>query len=90
MILSAGFGDDLSVIFNDDNAETLVLRIRIVTQEDTKHLDEVSGCRRTYYVLRAYYLLYEDLLMPVNRQGLQWYGHVSWPSGLANTLFKAP
>lgn len=41
MILCAAFGDDLNVIFNDDNAETLVLRIRIVTSEESKHLDEV-------------------------------------------------
>ena len=29
-----GFGDDLNCIFNDDNAEKLVLRIRIMNSED--------------------------------------------------------
>ena len=28
--INAGFGDDLNCIFNDDNAEKLVLRIRLV------------------------------------------------------------
>ena len=28
--INAGFGDDLNCIFNDDNAEKLVLRIRIM------------------------------------------------------------
>ena len=45
LIWCAGFGDDLSVIFNDDNAETLVLRIRIVSNEENKSLDEVRGWR---------------------------------------------
>ena len=34
MALCAGFGDDLHVMFNDDNAEKLVLRIRIVDAGD--------------------------------------------------------
>ncbi|XP_060536772.1 DNA-directed RNA polymerase II subunit RPB1-like [Cylas formicarius] len=35
--INAGFGDDLNCIFNDDNAEKLVLRIRIMNNgEDTK------------------------------------------------------
>ncbi len=32
--INAGFGDDLNCIFNDDNAEKLVLRIRIMNTED--------------------------------------------------------
>ena len=48
LIWFAGFGDDLSVIFNDDNAETLVLRIRIVSNEENKSLDEVRGWRMTH------------------------------------------
>lgn len=32
--INAGFGDDLNCIFNDDNAEKLVLRIRIMNSED--------------------------------------------------------
>ncbi|XP_076223969.1 RNA polymerase II subunit RpII215 [Nomia melanderi] len=32
--INAGFGDDLNCIFNDDNAEKLVLRIRIMNSDD--------------------------------------------------------
>merc|ERR1719450_1584193 len=32
--INAGFGDDLNCIFNDDNAEKLILRIRIMNTED--------------------------------------------------------
>ena len=32
--INAGFGDDLNCIFNDDNAEKLVLRIRIMNTDD--------------------------------------------------------
>ena len=35
-----GFGDDLNCIFNDDNAEKLVLRIRIMNSEEGKDDDE--------------------------------------------------
>ncbi|XP_064456621.1 DNA-directed RNA polymerase II subunit RPB1-like [Ornithodoros turicata] len=38
--INAGFGDDLNCIFNDDNAEKLVLRIRIMNSEDSKFQDE--------------------------------------------------
>merc|ERR1719211_785221 len=38
--INAGFGDDLNCIINDDNAEKLVLRIRIMNSEDTKEDDE--------------------------------------------------
>ena len=38
--INAGFGDDLNCIFNDDNAEKLVLRIRIMNSEDSKDDDE--------------------------------------------------
>ena len=31
--INAGFGDDLNCIFNDDNAEKLVLRIRIMNRK---------------------------------------------------------
>ena len=34
--INYGFGDDLNCIFNDDNADKLVLRIRIVNNSDTK------------------------------------------------------
>lgn len=37
--INSGFGDDLNCIFNDDNAEKLVLRIRIIVGDD-KLVDE--------------------------------------------------
>lgn len=37
--INAGFGDDLNCIFNDDNAEKLVLRIRIMNSDDGKFGD---------------------------------------------------
>lgn len=38
--VNAGFGDDLNCIFNDDNAEKLVLRIRIMNSDDGKFGEE--------------------------------------------------
>ncbi|XP_015756612.1 PREDICTED: DNA-directed RNA polymerase II subunit RPB1-like [Acropora digitifera] len=38
--INLGFGDDLNCIFNDDNAEKLVLRIRIMNNDDAKYQDE--------------------------------------------------
>ncbi|XP_052784228.1 DNA-directed RNA polymerase II subunit RPB1-like [Mya arenaria] len=38
--ITAGFGDDLNCIFNDDNAEKLVLRLRIMNSDDSKMHDE--------------------------------------------------
>lgn len=37
--INAGFGDDLNCIFNDDNAEKLVLRIRIMNSDDGKFVE---------------------------------------------------
>ena len=37
--INAGFGDDLNCIFNDDNAEKLVLRIRIMNSDESKFQD---------------------------------------------------
>lgn len=34
--INMAFGDDLNCIFNDDNAEKLVLRIRIMNNDDNK------------------------------------------------------
>ncbi len=38
--INAGFGDDLNCIFNDDNAEKLVLRIRIMNSEGDKDVGD--------------------------------------------------
>lgn len=77
LIWCAGFGDDLSVIFNDDNAETLVLRIRIVSNEENKSLDEVRGWRMTH--IRSVC----DILLPVlpsykwvTDTGFLWYNQI--------------
>lgn len=45
--ISLGFGDDLQCIFNDDNAEKLVLRIRIMNSEEkmTEEEDEQAPDR---------------------------------------------
>ncbi|XP_037082443.1 LOW QUALITY PROTEIN: DNA-directed RNA polymerase II subunit RPB1-like [Pollicipes pollicipes] len=40
--INAGFGDGLNCIFNDENAEKLVLRIRIINSDDSKVADEVE------------------------------------------------
>ena len=37
--IQTGFGDDLNCIFNDDNAEKLVLRIRIMNSDENKYQD---------------------------------------------------
>ena len=37
--INAGFGDDLNCIFNDDNAEKLVLRIRIMNSDGGDKMD---------------------------------------------------
>lgn len=39
--ISATFGEDLNCIFNDDNAEKLVLRIRLMNNNDQKYNTEV-------------------------------------------------
>jgi len=38
--INAGFGDDLNPLFNDDNAEKLVLRIRIMNSDDKMEEEE--------------------------------------------------
>jgi DNA-directed RNA polymerase II subunit RPB1 len=38
--INAGFGDDLNCIFNDDNAEKLVLRIRIMNSDEKMEEEE--------------------------------------------------
>ena len=45
--ISQGFGDCLNVIFNDDNAEKLVLRIRTVDQSKSFTGEEGEEATRT-------------------------------------------
>ena len=40
----ATFGDDINCIFNDDNAEKLVMRIRLLTGDEDKYQSEVRAC----------------------------------------------
>ena len=46
--VNAGFGDDLNCIFNDDNAEKLVLRIRIMNSDESKFSDEEEQVNFTF------------------------------------------
>ena len=41
--ISGHFGEDLNCIFNDDNAEKLVMRIRLMSNDDQKYQAEVGG-----------------------------------------------
>ena len=43
--ISGHFGDDLNCIFTDDNAEKLVLRIRLMNSEESKYHGDVSWGR---------------------------------------------
>ena len=38
--INEGFGDDLNCIFNDDNAEKLILRIRIMNNDQKSEIDD--------------------------------------------------
>lgn len=52
--LSQGFGDDLNCIFNDDNAEKLVLRIRIMNSDENK-FQEVSADIQKHHQIGSLY-----------------------------------
>ena len=40
--INEGFGDDLNCIFNDDNAEKLILRIRIMNNDQKSEMDDTD------------------------------------------------
>ena len=46
-----GFGEDLHCIFNDDNAETLTLRIRIVNNGGKDEDDGDYGKTRNFKII---------------------------------------
>ena len=48
--ISGHFGEDLNCIFNDDNAEKLVMRIRLMSNDDQKYQAEVGGVCVCEYV----------------------------------------
>lgn len=56
--INLGFGDDLNCIFNDDNAEKLVLRIRIMNNDDGKFQDVrnlVINTAKSFYKINTIY-----------------------------------
>ena len=68
--INAGFGDDLNCIFNDDNAEKLILRIRIM-QNDGKQdeeEDEDDPNRMTEDMLLRY--IESNILSDMTLQGM--------------------
>ena len=69
--INAGFGDDLNCIFNDDNAEKLILRIRIM-QNDGKteeEEDEDDPNRMTEDMLLRY--IESNILSDMTLQGIE-------------------
>lgn len=59
--INSGFGDDLNCIFNDDNAEKLVLRIRIIVGDDKLADDaeeQVSNVYDLRFIFKAFQLLH--------------------------------
>lgn len=53
--INSGFGDDLNCIFNDDNAEKLVLRIRIIVGDDklADDAEEQVSNLQDFFVLKV-------------------------------------
>lgn len=68
----SGFGEDLNCIFNDDNAEKLVLRIRIMNSDENK-FQEVSSSddfnNSKFTLVRFYIYLFSLFLIFVSCLG---------------------
>lgn len=60
-----GFGDDLNVIYTDDNAEKLVFRIRITNQDSDKGNTVSSFCLR-YLFTHVFVHLFIPLFAPLS------------------------
>ena len=58
--INLGFGDDLNCIFNDDNAEKLVLRIRIMNNDDDR-FQEVTCCLLKYNTCMLFFWCFPPL-----------------------------
>ncbi|KAH0544137.1 DNA-directed RNA polymerase II subunit RPB1 [Cotesia glomerata] len=74
--INAGFGDDLNCIFNDDNAEKLVLRIRIMNSEDNKFQEgeeEIADKMEDDMFLRC---IEANMLSDMTLQGIETIGKV--------------
>ena len=66
--INAGFGEDLNCIFNDDNAEKLILRIRIMNNEKTEDDDEATDKMEDDTFLRY---IEANILSDMTLQGIE-------------------
>ena len=66
--INAGFGDDLNCIFNDDNAEKLVLRIRIRNSDEKMDEDEQLDKMEDDVFLRC---IEASMLSDITLQGIE-------------------
>ncbi|RWS27708.1 DNA-directed RNA polymerase II largest subunit-like protein [Leptotrombidium deliense] len=66
--INAGFGDDLNCIFNDDNAEKLVLRIRIMNSDEKMEDDEQVDKMEDDVFLRC---IEASMLSDITLQGIE-------------------
>ncbi|KAI1289307.1 DNA-directed RNA polymerase II subunit RPB1 [Halotydeus destructor] len=66
--INAGFGDDLNCIFNDDNAEKLVLRIRIMNSDDKQDDEEQVDKMEDDVFLRC---IESSMLSDITLQGIE-------------------
>ena len=66
--ISAGFGDDLNCIFNDDNAEKLILRIRIMNSDEKMEEEEQVDKMEDDVFLRC---IEASMLSDITLQGIE-------------------
>lgn len=66
--INAGFGDDLNCIFNDDNAEKLVLRIRIMNSDEKMDDEEQVDKMEDDVFLRC---IEASMLSDITLQGIE-------------------
>ncbi|CAG2171630.1 unnamed protein product, partial [Oppiella nova] len=66
--INAGFGDDLNCIFNDDNAEKLILRIRIMNSEEKMEDEEQVDKMEDDVFLRC---IEASMLSDITLQGIE-------------------
>ena len=66
--INSAFGDDLNCIFNDDNAERLVLRIRIMTSDDKVEEEEQVDKMEDDVFLRC---IESNMLSEITLQGIE-------------------
>ncbi|CAG2119677.1 unnamed protein product, partial [Medioppia subpectinata] len=66
--INAGFGDDLNCIFNDDNAERLILRIRIMNSEEKMEDEEQVDKMEDDVFLRC---IEASMLSDITLQGIE-------------------